>query len=478
MVEGARERGLEIVRETMEVYGAPLGLSVEHRAEWLDRKVRTHDPMFELLKHHKLPTQVATLLLRVCGLPRVNFLTRALPVNVTELAMRRFDESVMSVLHTKLSLPQNLPDAARKQLTWPIRLGGRGLRSFERVRWAAHWGALALAASDLQRIVPEDPIARLASPTMQTIIQLHQTLRTQGAVVRDKEFINDPMDFFTAYSNQPPLKLQRLITRDVEDKEFGSTVDRSEVVDKARLKSVSRKYAGAWIMAVPTYGDLSMTDVDYIIQSKIHLGVAPIANMPTHCSCGVNLTEHILHFLHCKLTSGRAVRIRHDRLNRLLARIARGLCIHTHEEPYDIQRRSGLRPDIRFCLSTGYLAIDTAITSPVARSNRSMAARIQLSAARKMERRKISKYSAMAMAEGVRFLPWVMECFGAMTNESLSVVKEIAKEGINNGFSVSVPGIMATVSIQLGKGNALIVRQWAVLAREHARRRVQCVVRV
>jgi hypothetical protein len=71
------------------------------------------------------------LLLRMCGIPRMNYLTRTVRPSALVSAARHFDNAVRETALLKLKL-NTLPDVeqqsdAYNQLTLPIRLGGSGL---------------------------------------------------------------------------------------------------------------------------------------------------------------------------------------------------------------------------------------------------------------------------------------------------------------------------------------------------------------
>src|SRR5688572_11386920 len=68
-----------------------------------------------------MPIQIALLLLRLSGLPRLNYLIRSLYPDTVQAATQAFDRLILSTFSDILHM-SSLPDAAREQLHLPIRL--------------------------------------------------------------------------------------------------------------------------------------------------------------------------------------------------------------------------------------------------------------------------------------------------------------------------------------------------------------------
>ena len=90
---------------------------------------------------HLPAVQVAALLLRMCGCGKITHMLRSNPPSTTREAARSFDATLLEA-YTKLAELDPLTDAQAGQCQLPLNLGGRGLRSQERVApaaWAASW---------------------------------------------------------------------------------------------------------------------------------------------------------------------------------------------------------------------------------------------------------------------------------------------------------------------------------------------------
>ena len=68
-------------------------LALRHSIGW-SRERASQVPLFTALRSRHMHTQPALLLLRSCGLPRLNFLTRTLPPSILRACTTTFDEQV------------------------------------------------------------------------------------------------------------------------------------------------------------------------------------------------------------------------------------------------------------------------------------------------------------------------------------------------------------------------------------------------
>ncbi len=124
-------------RQGITILGTPLGTdSFVQRA--LHSKRGEHDRLLQ-----RIPTvpdlQVAWLLLLHCASPRPNYLMRVLPPSQTEAFAREHDAAVMQCMGTLLANnhPAQLGPSQAARAHLPMSWGGMGLRSAERVRYAA-----------------------------------------------------------------------------------------------------------------------------------------------------------------------------------------------------------------------------------------------------------------------------------------------------------------------------------------------------
>jgi hypothetical protein len=138
---------MQLVIGHMELLGAMVG--GDHtaiRRELTANTNRNHAPFFELLP--RLTRQSALHLLRVCGVPRFNYLARAQSPEDLRPAAEAFDQNVAQALAHLLGTKATSSRAfavAADQAALPIRLSGLGLRRCTEVSPAAFYACALLA---------------------------------------------------------------------------------------------------------------------------------------------------------------------------------------------------------------------------------------------------------------------------------------------------------------------------------------------
>jgi hypothetical protein len=179
--------------------GAPIGNDHEAARAWALDQIRSDNALFKAME--LLPAQSALLLLRSCALPRVNYLTRALPPGITRPAMEVFDAFVEETSLKIMGLDHQLSPAAQKQLRLPTRLGGFALRSLVDISNAAFWGAASAAAPRTHMV------AELAAT--------HATLIGLGMVETENLFGSTFRDFTSLLEAEVPprTKVQHKLSR-------------------------------------------------------------------------------------------------------------------------------------------------------------------------------------------------------------------------------------------------------------------------
>ena len=71
--------------------------------------------------------------------------------------------------------------------------------------------------------------------------------------------------------------------------------------DAARLRSVRGKSAGAWLSALPTDQEFSLSTYDFRLATLLHLGMSiPLSDWSGSCNCGTQLDNSGYHPLTCK----------------------------------------------------------------------------------------------------------------------------------------------------------------------------------
>jgi len=144
----------------MESLGVMYG-SDEQVEQYCEKSVSDSELFFRALTHPEMPAQIASSLLRYCGIPRLGYLARTAHPDRLHTAAKRFDQLTLDTLlnvidldHRSLSAQEsNLKDDTNSEsyvsreeiltrLRLPISLGGLGVRSVELIRHAAYFSSL------------------------------------------------------------------------------------------------------------------------------------------------------------------------------------------------------------------------------------------------------------------------------------------------------------------------------------------------
>jgi hypothetical protein len=103
------------------------------------------------------------LLLRVCALPRMDYVARTAPPRLISRAAHPFDEHALGCFDSMLGIHVDAaPDHVRTQISLPLSVGGMGLtqRPLQRTSHAAYLAAGMLALTDLIRTASPSTAAR------------------------------------------------------------------------------------------------------------------------------------------------------------------------------------------------------------------------------------------------------------------------------------------------------------------------------
>ena len=158
-------------------------------AEHCDGVVQDSETFFAALTHPKMPVQIASLLLRYCGIPRLNYLTRTVRPDLIQAACAAFDQRAQTAFLTAHQLDDaklsalacvtadddtsclvsdsaaalgnhaaSLARVTKEQLLTRISLptssGGCGVRPMDRVKCAAYFSSLLQALPPFLRSFP------------------------------------------------------------------------------------------------------------------------------------------------------------------------------------------------------------------------------------------------------------------------------------------------------------------------------------
>ena len=417
--------------------------------------VHSHNRFFSALGNENLTAQRAFILIRLCGVPLMNFLARTVYPSRLAAAAQEFDRRMHDRALSLLQL-SNSPnsDVALSSLSLPIRFGGFGLRNCATVSPFAYWGSFAQVAASFQ-----SPPS-VASTYMTDLRQVHTSIVEQMGGGLTFEFPASATQALSSYIGSSTPGLQKCITAKAESHQRAIFTDTFSDEDKARVLSCSGKNAGAWLTALPSsdYG-WSLSDEEFLIASRIRMGLAPHDRLPLVCSCGVSRGDIPTHCLSCVPPSGATVTFRHDLVKNVIAYWSRVAGAAVEIEPRNLFVDSNKRPDLLIQLGCSRYAIDNVISHPLAPSHVSRAQH-PLGTARYAETRKRRDYGRLVAGIGANFVPFACESFGAIGECASTFIKALSTHAAQ--FSPwSYDALIRTVSFSIGvaiqQGNARIV---------------------
>ena len=147
---------MDIVTDAVKLLGTPMGPDSGRITAMALDTVTKHNPFFEALADPEMPRPVAGRLLRLSGVPRLNFLTRVGYQGEYQAALRRFDRNVVGTAASLfIDEPEDLDPKLKEQATKPLKHAGLGLTRMEEIAPFAWWGAMANAAYHLRRLFPD-----------------------------------------------------------------------------------------------------------------------------------------------------------------------------------------------------------------------------------------------------------------------------------------------------------------------------------
>jgi hypothetical protein len=418
-----------VYRDSMETLGALLGSAVDAEArQWLKGKVDEHGDLFRLLQHAAMPSQIAMLILRLCIVPSMGYLSRTMPPDILMPSALEFDALVLRTFAGQLGLPNPLPDLAKKTICLPIRLGGVGLRPVASSLHIAYFSAAALAAPGIVQLCPVvrreatfagDP-SRMGFTAI--IARSLEHIKRLVPAAGDSKLVPESMAaFWRLYAVQGMAKkLQSVIAAQVELGAVQDLRNSDQLVraDRQRLQACAARNAGAWLTVVPTCAELRLSDVEYRQAMRLRLGLPPADDLPRKCVCGGDLRVNTGHLFSCEQLKRGAVTTRHDRMVQCLAKLFRSADAVVRVEER-IEGKTRRRPDLVIVTPEQTVYVDVAIVLSSAPSRSAIMTDAAIEA---MEADKKAKYAASAQAQGASFRAFVLDAYGGWGKEATELL--------------------------------------------------------
>lgn len=470
--------GIQIHFGTTELLGTPIGTE-EDTQVILEQAVVNHRTFFDSIKYGNIPASVAERLLRLCGVPRMNYITRTnYPSDLVE-ALTTFDLEVQQTAqllrqHAREDevAPLNYGRLARRRNRQPFRHAGMGLRSMLSIVDFAFFGSIANCAN---RIYPS--IVALCAVQGRFSRQLELTLArinnltgedVRGLIPPPESSGDQCMQFYHEGPGRDMEHLQRQLTHSFERKAADELFNDSTPAQRATMVASGAPWANTFVCA-PLEHMLSLPhDNAHRVYSSLRLGLAPATLIPGQiCFCEHDMTGDPWHFLCCNRLKATALTYRHDLVVQTVAEWVRRAGGSTQIEPRGLwaQEDGGLgrRPDIRVVLGGLVFLLDIAVVHPTTASRLGTPMSMHpLATEEAMERIKRNRYDGLARLARASFIPFVVETFGGFGACARRFCSRLARfaEGATREYTRTdlLMGIRSGVALAVQRGNADIIR--------------------
>ena len=424
----------------------------------------------------------------------MNYLTRVIRPDLLAPVCAYFDQKVIETATTKLALTTPLTNEAIVLLTQPIRLGGFGIRRMLSVSPIAFWCSTAQAGPEIATLIttrsegkctapatsvslssPPFLQAAAAIPITRALYACHDAMCNASIKPADELMPERGSDFWRWYGEYAgSAGLQRLLVAEMENARALRLLAEAEgdPMRVARLTGIKAKLAGTWLTTLPSSPQFQLRDNHFKVAARLRLGLPPQDDLPRRCRCDYLLTQDPLHFLNCTLLKP-AVTFRHDVIVRILAMLARKAGGACYVEP---RFYVGIRPDIHIMFPTTKILVDVTVVHP-SRPTFAPRSHVPLFAALARERDKTTKFKELSQREQAQFVPFALESFGAWGRGATKLISDIASLALESKSVAmtceDVRGEMIrTIAIALQAGNAHVLLNGCMRAREHAGRSI------
>ena len=376
-------------------------------------------------------TQCAFLLLKFCANSRIAHITRLSPPDHTVEATLLHDSMIEESMAKLLGVCR-FTELARKQMRLRPFNGGLGLASMFDQRHHAFLSSWADSLRQLSSRVPtlHDELALVTNTTSST---------TTACALRDcHHFLSgnlDELPFTVVDLHLAPLKLQSKLNSELEAVRLSSLLEQADQSARARLLSTSCREASAWIDALPSTQQLTLSSEVFSLNVLMRLGLAlPVTRGMSTCpnpKCSASVDPEGLHLLSCSKGPGR-VRL-HDGMVRAWHSMILSAGLRATVE------QRGLYPDCRrpdivvpdYC-DGRELQLDFSATHPCLPTNLPHASRNRGAAASRREQEKRRHYSDCS---GL-FEPLVCEHHGCWGAAASKLLRDLSRRA-----GASLPGI-------------------------------------
>ena len=467
IIASLHESNIPIAYDHFVVLGAVLGRNIEQTTIGLRQFITsyTNDPFFSRILNPNLSVQTAMLLLRYSGVPRMSYLLRVTPPAAIKRLAVEFDLTLRSKVKTLLDLDGQNKEDIDDMLTEvhePLEYGGFGITKAAFTSHAAYIASVASASA--MKVFAIHAVKATTSILYEQLAECIRVIRNttpSSAKLLPKE----ASSFFTHYTDSTTISsLQhRLLSLAASHRFLAALTDAIGIKDTytvSRMRCISAQHASDWKAAIPSNSDLTLNDTEYRIAAKLNLGMK--MDLPDDChSCGIKdaVKKDPYHYLSCNHHKRREITIRHNLVLQVLCRLINYVGEVAAREPIDLHDKDGRRPDLELILRSLHALLDVMIVNPLCPTHLIASSKESLASVRGGEKIKTNKYKGTASQHEAKFIPFVIESTGGLSDIAVSFLKQILLASRDNStlweWEEVRKEVFCLIAIAIQKGNAM-----------------------
>ena len=483
VLETCADNRIPVEFQQLRVLGAVVACDEAHLTAALQDAVSSDystTPFFRRLASPALAPQAAMLLLRQCGVPKMNYLARCIPPSCLAPIAAAFDDTVLDAAYTKLEIDQDeRSEGTDLILRNRLKLGGFGLISVVESSPAAYLASLASLAVQSPSFPPLSPSSLLYSWIQSTLTTLDKTIDDLQAdaghpstSTTRPHLPRSPSDLFTEYRAHPQrvIKLQHSLVQQAAELRFiaanQDALGAGDIRRVAHYKAYSAPHAHRWKSVIPSRRAHTLSASHYVVSARLNLRLRPYAiPLPPQCaSCNLHNAVALdpWHHLCCNSHKRQEINMRHDAVVHALYQHADHSGAAACKEPHGLSTEDGRRPDLQIALPGAHILTDVVVSHPLAPSHFSVAAVDHLAIAAGAAEGKVIKYADVASTQAAQFIPFSVESTGGIGPDASRLI-DLLSLAARDYLTLPSPhpfanSILSSVAIAIQRGNALAVQ--------------------
>jgi hypothetical protein len=433
-----------------------LGMRVGNRncqdVQWIEREVRSSEPIFEFLKRDRLTKQIRFLLLRNVVVAKLSFLMRTSPPDAIMESLEWFDRKTLETFCSIFEIDTaSLTAEIIAQIGLPLSKAGFGLHPTRDLADAAFVSSIWPV---IGRAGPPSHGHDLAS-------QFHdarERLASKGVLLPD----DDPSSV---------KKLQKTLSDQLHARIFRELMAASPPAAKSRLLSASQPHSSYCLSHAPCSPSFRLSDDEFLTFGLMRLGLHGTIGPHQHScgACGQPLPEgqeeRITHAMACTKTRKREGYFRHHHIEHELRRtLLESSAFHVTNEPHFESKGQNLRPDLEAFFGGGRPSslVEVSVTHPSCQSYIKLNSHlIPRAAVRQREKEKSAKYKELVNGRR-NFTPAIAETYGALGEQLEKFVQfhsSIISRKTGAPYNRVVSNHFSAIAFALQRGNAQIIHR-------------------